>query len=122
MMANGAGYFISLEDEPSIYICGDTVLTKDVKRAITQFKPDIVVVASGNASLDVGKPLLMSLDEVVALVKLAPKKVLANHMEALNHCGITRDILKQRLKKEGLLDKVLIPEDGTSFIMNTFSL
>jgi dihydrodipicolinate reductase len=65
LQANGAGYFIELKDEPSIYICGDTVLTEDVKKAIKKFKSDIVVVAAGNASLDIGKSLLMTLDEVV---------------------------------------------------------
>jgi len=112
LMANGAGYFVELDNEPSIYICGDTVLTQDVKRAITELKPDVVVVAAGNASLDIGQPLLMTLDEVIELVKLSPKKVLANHMEALNHCGVSRDILKERLEKENLLDKVFIPIDG----------
>lgn len=118
MMANGAGYFIQLKDESSIYICGDTVLTNDVKKAIVEFQPDIVVVAAGNASLDIGQALLMSLDELIELVRLSPKKVLANHMEALNHCGITRDILKQRLEKEDLIDKVLIPNDGELIDLN----
>ncbi len=112
IMANGAGYFLELKDEPSIYICGDTVLTEDVKKAINKFKPDIVVAAAGNASLDIGKSLLMTLDEVVKLVKLSPKKIVANHMEALNYCDITRDILIQILEKENLLEKVYIPDDG----------
>lgn len=112
MMANGAGYFIELEDETSIYICGDTVLIDDVRKAIEEFKPDIVVVAAGNASLDVGQALLMSLDEIIELVKLAPKKVVANHMEALNHCSVTREILKNKLERERLIHKVFIPNDG----------
>lgn len=118
LMANGAGYFIKLKDEPSIYITGDTILTDDVKKAIEKFQPDIVVVAAGNASLDVGDALLMSLDDVVELVKLSPKKVVANHLEALNHCDITRDALKQRLKNENLLQKVFIPNDGECVEVN----
>ena len=111
-MANGAGYFIKLSNDVSIYICGDTVLTSSVKKAIKEFSPDYVVVAAGNASLDIGNDLLMSLDEVIELVKLCPNKVIANHMEALNHCGVTREILKERLEKEGLINKVYIPKDG----------
>ncbi len=118
LMANGAGYFIELEDEPSIYICGDTILTNDVKKAIKDFQPDIVVVAAGNASLDVGQALLMSLDEVIELVKLSPKKIIANHMEALNHCGVTRNILRQKLDEENLTHKVYIPNDGESIVIN----
>lgn len=116
-MANGAGYLLKLPNEPSLYISGDTVLTKDVKRALIQYKPDITIVAAGNASLDVGQSLLMPLDEIVEFVKLSPNRVIANHMEALNHCSVTREMLKERLMRENLLDKVLIPQDGETLYM-----
>lgn len=38
--------------------------------------------------------------------------MIANHMEALNHCAVTRTILKEAIDKNGLSDKVLIPADG----------
>ncbi|OEE33953.1 MBL fold metallo-hydrolase [Vibrio genomosp. F10 str. ZF-129] len=112
VMANGVGFFLELPNEPSIYISGDTVLTDDVKRALTELKPDITVVAAGRARLDVGQPLLMSIDEVMEFIRLSPNKVVANHMEALNHCAVTRAILKEAIDKNGLSDKVLIPADG----------
>lgn len=114
VMANGVGFFLELPNEPSIYISGDTVLTDDVKRALTNLKPDITVVAAGRARMDVGQPLLMSTDEVMEFIRLSPNKVIANHMEALNHCAVTRPILKQSIEKNGLSDKVLIPADGES--------
>ena len=112
LMANGAGFHIQLPDEPSIYISGDTVFNDDVKRALTELKPDIAVMASGSASLDVGGPILMPLEELNAFVRTAPHKVIANHLEALNHCPTTRSQLKQELGRQGLLSKVLIPDDG----------
>ncbi|ANZ12628.1 TPA: MBL fold metallo-hydrolase [Vibrio parahaemolyticus] len=112
VMANGVGFFLELPNEPSIYISGDTVLTDDVRRALNELKPDITVVAAGRARMDVGQPLLMSIDEVLEFVRLSPNKVIANHMEALNHCAVTRPILKEAIGKNGLSDKVLIPADG----------
>ena len=112
VMANGAGLILELPDEPSIYISGDTVYTQDVKRALTEYKPDIAVMASGSASLDAGGPILMPLEELMTFAKHAPSKVMANHLEALNHCPTTRAQLKQALKKNGLLSKVYIPNDG----------
>jgi L-ascorbate metabolism protein UlaG (beta-lactamase superfamily) len=112
VMANGVGFFLDLPNEPSIYISGDTVLTDDVKRALNELKPDITVVAAGRARMDVGQPLLMSIDEVMEFIHLSPNKVIANHMEALNHCAVTRPILKEAIDKNGLSDKVLIPADG----------
>jgi len=113
-MANGVGYFISIEGEPNIYISGDTVLTKDVKKAIKTFQPDITVVASGIARLDFGKPILMQVDEILEFIKLSPIKVISNHLEALNHCPLKRIELKQELTHFDLLDKVWIPMDGES--------
>ncbi len=51
LMANGIGFFLELPDEPSIYIAGDTVYTKDIHRALVELKPDITIVAAGSASL-----------------------------------------------------------------------
>lgn len=112
VMANGCGFFLQLPNEPSIYISGDTVLTNDVKRALTDLKPDITIVATGQAQMDVGKPLLMSSDEVLEFIRQSPGVVVANHMEALNHCPVDRLTLRSTLVAEGLVDKVLIPYDG----------
>lgn len=112
LMANGAGYVLRLPDEPSIYISGDTVYTPDVERALKELKPDIAVMASGTATLDISKPILMSMDELIQFVRTAPGKVVANHLEALNHCPTTRKQLKEELESIGSLSKVYIPNDG----------
>jgi len=111
-MANGAGLHLELPGETSIYISGDTVYTADVEKALMELQPDIAVVAAGGASLDVGGPILMPLEEVLKFTAKAPHKVVANHMEALNHCPITRSKLRQELETNGLASKVLIPNDG----------
>ncbi len=113
-MANGAGYFIELANEPSVYICGDTILTADVRKAIVELKPDVVILAAGNASLDVGGDLLMNMHDILEVIRISPNKVIANHMDALNHCGISRKALKIALEKENVLHKVWILEDGES--------
>ncbi len=117
LMANGAGYFLQLPDELSIYISGDTVFTKDVERALLEFKPDVAVMASGGASLDVGGPILMPLEELLTFVQHAPNKVVANHLEALNHCPTTRSQLKQTLENNNLSSKVFIPSDGETLTL-----
>jgi len=112
IMANGVGFFITLPDEPSIYISGDTVFTKDVKKIFTKFKPDISVMASGSAQLDFGKPILMTMDELLLFSKYAPGKVIANHLESLNHCPTSRKDIQEAIDNENLGHKVYIPFDG----------
>ena len=112
VMANGAGFFLQLPDEPSIYIAGDTVYTDDTERVLAELKPDIAVVAAGSASMDVGGHILMPLDEVITFIKNAPHRVIANHLEALNHCPTTRSALTHELERRDLLFKTFIPNDG----------
>lgn len=112
LMANGYGFYIELPGEPSLYISGDTVLTESVKRALTELKPDIAVLAAGQAQMDLGKPLLMAGEELMAFVKLAPGIVVANHMEALNHCAVDRATFAEMAAQAGLSERVRIPADG----------
>ncbi len=112
LMANGVGFFIRLPGEPSIYFSGDTVYTQAVAKTLTELRPAVAVVAAGSASLDVGGPILMPLSEILAFVQAAPGKVIANHLEALNHCPTRRAALDQVLNDHGLRSKVFIPDDG----------
>jgi L-ascorbate metabolism protein UlaG (beta-lactamase superfamily) len=111
-MGNVMGFYIKLNNEESIYISADTVYTEHVEKVLSQLKPDITVIACGTARLDIGKPLLMTMEEILKFVEKSPKKVFANHLEALNHCPTTRQELKMALKAKGLLGKVAIPNDG----------
>jgi len=54
----------------------------------------------------------MRMNDILKFVALAPQYVLANHLEALNHCPTKRSELRLALEQNNLLDKVSIPEDG----------
>ncbi len=114
LMGKVMGFHLELPEAPSVYVSADTILTPAVRQVLRDKAPHVVVAASGGARLDVFQPLLMRLDEVVELAQLVPHQMMANHLEALNHCPTTRKALRQALQKKGLLDKVWIPEDGTA--------
>jgi L-ascorbate metabolism protein UlaG (beta-lactamase superfamily) len=113
-MGNVMGFYIDLPNEKSIYLSADTIYTDDVHKALTQLKPEISVVACGTAQLDVFQPLLMKMEDILKFVKNAPNYVIANHLEAVNHCPTTRNQLKKEVLNMGLSDKVFIPKDGES--------
>lgn len=119
LMGKVMGFHIALPQEPSVYISSDTIFTPTVQQVLQEQCPDIVAVAAGGARLDIFQPLLMRLEEVVALVEQAPNHVMAHHLEALNHCPTTRTELRQALQKRGLIDKVWIPEDGETKTFTT---
>lgn len=112
LMGRGVGYLLEPAGHPSVYIAGDTVMTDDVRHVLTHLAPEIAIVAAGNASVDIGQPILMSLDEVMEFALLAPGIVVANHLEALNHCPVTRQQVADAARKVGLQQKIHIPADG----------
>jgi L-ascorbate metabolism protein UlaG (beta-lactamase superfamily) len=99
----------------ALYIAGDTVLYDEVERVLERERPDVVVVNAGAARFAGGDPIVMDADDVVALARRAPAaRVVAVHLEAVNHCVQTRADLHQRLRDEGLADRVTVPEDGAA--------
>ncbi|RUT69097.1 MBL fold metallo-hydrolase [Flavobacterium cupreum] len=112
LMGNVMGFHIELQNEKSVYISSDTIFTEHVQKVLTELKPDIATVACGTARLDIGQPLLMRMDDILKFAVLAPGKVFANHLEALNHCPTTREALKQALIQNNLMSKTVVPNDG----------
>lgn len=111
-MGNVMGFYIELLNQPSIYISSDTIYTNAVDEVLKIYKPQIAVVAAGSAQFDLFSPVLMKMDDILRFVKNAPEVVIANHMEAINHCPTTRKGLRTTLEKHGLSEKVYIPNDG----------
>jgi L-ascorbate metabolism protein UlaG (beta-lactamase superfamily) len=112
LMGNVMGFHIELQNEKSVYISSDTIFTEHVQKVLTELKPDIATVACGTARLDIGQPLLMRMDDILKFAVLAPGKVFANHLEALNHCPTTREALKKALIQNNLMSKTVVPNDG----------
>jgi len=108
---NVMGFYIELPNESSVYLSSDTIYTDDVKKVLSEYKPEISVVAAGSAQFDIFKPLLMKVEDVLAFTKDAPGKVIANHLEAVNHCPTKRADLKKLFASKELQGKTWIPED-----------
>ena len=112
-MAPVSGFVLSAPGEPVLYLAGDTVWCDEVRAALDEHRPDVVVVNAGGARLDEGDPITMTAGDVVAVARHAPQAaVVAVHLEAVNHCLETRADLRQRLHAEGLEGRVTVPEDG----------
>ncbi len=112
LMRPGVGYFIESTGDKSVYISGDTIMTPTVMHVLKNLRPDIAVLNAGTASLDFGKPILMTIDEQLEFIRTAPGKVIAVHLDCLNHLLTSRTMLRDAVSKAGLSDKVMIPEDG----------
>jgi L-ascorbate metabolism protein UlaG (beta-lactamase superfamily) len=112
-LAPVSGFVLEAPDEPVLYVAGDTIWCDEVAAALDSHRPDVAVVNASGARFLEGDPIVMTTDDVVTVARHAPDaRVVAVHLEAINHCLQTRADLHQRLHEEGLTDRVTVPEDG----------
>lgn len=94
------------EADKTLYLAGDTIWYDAVERTLDRFDPDMVVLNGGEAQLNYGDPITMGVEDVAAVRDATDAMVVVVHMEAINHCLLTRDEL--RSGKEN----IRVPEDG----------
>lgn len=97
--------FVLAGDE-TLYLAGDTVWYEPVAETLARFDPDAVVLNGGAARFNQGEPITMGIDDVAAVREATDAAVAVVHMEAINHCLLSREEL--RSETEG----VAVPEDG----------
>jgi L-ascorbate metabolism protein UlaG (beta-lactamase superfamily) len=113
-LAPVSGFVLSAEGEPTLYIAGDTIWCEEVASAISVHSPDVTVVNAGGARFNFGDPITMTPDDVIATAEATPGKVVAVHMEAINHCVVDRAALRDAASEK----RVLIPADGETLALN----
>jgi L-ascorbate metabolism protein UlaG (beta-lactamase superfamily) len=90
-----------------VYVAGDTVWYDGVRETIERFEPRVAVVNAGGAEFLEGGLIVMGVDDVREVVARVPT-VVCVHLEALNHCFLTRAELA------AAVPGALIPRDGES--------
>ena len=88
-----------------LYLAGDTVWYRGVQETIERFEPRVAVVNAGGASFLEGGLIVMGVDDVREVAARVPT-VVCVHLEALNHCFLTRAELA------AAVPGVVIPRDG----------
>jgi len=96
-----------------LYIAGDTIWCPEVAAALKQHAPSFVIVNAGAAQFLQGDPITMSGDDVVTVCGAVPSaKVIAVHMDTVNHCLLKRTDLQKILADKKLNKQCAIPADG----------
>ncbi|RJF41427.1 MBL fold metallo-hydrolase [Actinomyces sp. 2119] len=117
--ADTMGVVLSAEGEPTLYLTGDTVWFAGLEKALDVFAPDVVVANAGGNSIPGGR-LVLDDAEVAQIHRAAPEaRIVAVHMEALNHWGTSKERLRQTAAEQGFEGSLLIPDDGQSLVLHT---
>lgn len=125
MIGESSGYILKATNSPTILWTGDTLLTEDMKSAIKDSTPDIIIAHPGKAQLPIDAEgnmatLLMGEEEIIEIAKLAPNaKIIAIHMEALDHCTTSRESLRKKASEAGISEEqLIIPVEGEVITFN----
>jgi L-ascorbate metabolism protein UlaG (beta-lactamase superfamily) len=88
-----------------LYLAGDTVWYEAVEETIGRLAPRVAVVHAGGASFLEGGLIVMGTDDVREVVARVPI-VVCVHLEAINHCRLSRAELR------AAVPSALVPADG----------
>ncbi len=120
-MGTVSGFVLQAKDQPTIYIIGDSIWTEEVEQAIKKYQPDVIIANTGGAQFPGYEkdPILMDEKQTMSLINASGNaKIIAVHMEALDHCVTTRSSLQQKAVENNIpADKLFIPKDGEVLIL-----
>ncbi|MCW9699112.1 MULTISPECIES: MBL fold metallo-hydrolase [unclassified Avibacterium] len=114
LLGDAMGVVLRAKDRKTLYIMGDTLWTADVNKALIKYKPDVLVMNTGSARVNgFNEGIIMGKEDVAHAHQAMPKaKIIAVHMDAVNHGAVSRQAMRAFVQKSGLKDWVAVPEDG----------
>jgi L-ascorbate metabolism protein UlaG (beta-lactamase superfamily) len=100
----------------TLYLAGDTIWRPEVDQAIEKFQPEVIVLNAGKAKMSGYEgSIIMGEEDVLRATQVAKDaKIVAVHMDAINHMSLTRDELRSYVQKHGIDSRVDIPADGAA--------
>ena len=113
------GFVLRAPGQKTVYFAGDTRWHEYVEIAINKYKPDYIVLNTGEAKCDgFDGSLIMGTDDVKKCYDFCKTpKIITVHMDAINHCICTRDIMRKFVDEIKLGDRVIIPKDGETITL-----
>ncbi|MNF80608.1 metal-dependent hydrolase [compost metagenome] len=116
LLGEAMGVVFQAPGYKTLYLAGDTVWRKEVDQTIEKYHPEVIVLNAGKAKVNGFEGAIIMGEEDVLRASQAAKnaKIVAVHMDAVNHMSLTREELRTYVKKQGIETRVDIPEDGAS--------
>ena len=113
-MGNVSGFIFRADGELSVYWAGDSIWYEAIADAIQREQPDIIITHSAGAHFGDNSIIVMDIEQTLTVCQAAPQAtVIAIHLEALDHCPVTRADLRAQATASGTdANRLRIPADG----------
>jgi L-ascorbate metabolism protein UlaG (beta-lactamase superfamily) len=118
LMGEVCGIVFRHAGEKTLYVAGDTIWNDYVRSSLVQHKPDVVVLNAGDAQVPGLGSIIMGKEDVKKVHDATPVATLiTSHMEAVNHCVLSRAELRDFADKNGMSQRLLVPDDDESYTL-----
>jgi len=118
LLGQVSGVVFKHPGEKTLYLAGDTVWNKYVEDNLKAYRPDAIILNSGDAQVPGLGSIIMGKEDVYKVHQAAPQATLvATHMEAVNHATLTRKELREFSAEKGMTDFLLVPDDGETCVL-----
>lgn len=116
VLGDSMGVVFSEPNEKTTYLMGDTVWTPRINKTLRQYNPDIIIMNTGYAKLlGYNEGIIMGTADVAKAAAIMPNaSIITVHMDAINHCTVSRANMRDFVHQMKLDDKVYVPNDGES--------
>ena len=95
MPYDAMGVVFSEKSEKTLYLAGDTILCDEVKCALSEYNPDIIIVNACGATVLNGERIIMNGDDVKELANnYKDLTIIASHLDTVSHLTTTREDIK----------------------------
>ncbi|WP_197980289.1 MULTISPECIES: MBL fold metallo-hydrolase [unclassified Rhizobium] len=119
LLGEACGVVFKKPGTKTIYLAGDTIWQEDVAAALETHRPDVAVLNAGYAMVvGIEGGIIMGTQDVFSVHKAAPTTLLiASHMEAVNHCTVSRADLRAFAHANGFIERLRTPGDGEMILV-----
>lgn len=115
ILGDAAGVVLQHPSEKTLYLVGDTIWRDSVERDYEKYEPGVVILNAGYAHALGFGPIIMGKEDVLKThFALPDAQIVAVHLEAINHCLLSRDELREYVHANQIDAFVSVPADGES--------
>ncbi|WP_295801639.1 MBL fold metallo-hydrolase [uncultured Microbulbifer sp.] len=114
VLGEAMGFVLRAKNYKTVYFVGDTIWRDEVQDAFSRYRPDVVVLNTGDARVNgFEDSIIMGKQDTLRALEHAPQAtVVAVHMDTVNHAALSRKELRKFVAEKSLQKRVLVPADG----------
>lgn len=113
MLGESSGVVFKHPSEKTLYLMGDSIWFSPIEANLKRHSPDVVIMNTGWAHVIGYGSIIFGLEDILKVHLLLPNaQIIGTHMEAINHCLVSRQQLLDYAAINDMANYVSAPSDG----------